>query len=196
MPWFIQQWKGKPGPPQDAGLIVELSRVTADSQLQVRDGRGRLLAETGTRSPGANRTGFLGGLVQVSRLAGATTVLSAPTEDDYPAAALGPDGELIVAYVAFTHGEGYRKPPESARTAQGLGRPGQPDRRRPGDAAGVRGRQVDRPAARHPARPGRLPNGRSRRRLPAATWVFWSANDGENWDLYARSREDGKWSDR
>ena len=39
----------------------------------------------------------------------AATVLSAPTEDDYPSAALGSDGRLYVAYVAFTHGEGFRK---------------------------------------------------------------------------------------
>ena len=52
---------------------------------------------------------FLNGLVQVSRMPNVATILSAPTEDDFPCAALGPDGKLYVAYVAFTHGKDFRR---------------------------------------------------------------------------------------
>jgi len=62
-------------------------------------------------------------------MANSATILSAATEDDFPSAALGPDGSLYVAYVAFTHGKDFRKrmqlpePPEDWDVlADGMGK--------------------------------------------------------------------------
>ena len=70
------------------------------------------------RGNDSTRKGFLKGLVQVSRMANTATIVSAPTEDDYPAAALGPDGRLYVAYVAFTHGQDFQKRLAARRAQQ------------------------------------------------------------------------------
>jgi hypothetical protein len=193
VPWFIQQWKGKPGAPQDAGLVVELRRVTPDSELSFETAQGNFAFKP-AEIPWGGARGFLDGLVQVSRLAGVTTLLSAPTEDDYPSAATGPDGELYVAYVAFTHGEGYRhRPnlPEPPNDWDALAKP-------------TGGDQVLLLVLRDGKWTGPVPvtpPGQDVYRTAAAVngagdlWVFWSASQEDNWDVYARRRFGEKWDE-
>jgi hypothetical protein len=94
----------------DAALLVELSGATAQTRLAFKTAQGDFDFALGEVPWGVTKR-MLNGLVQVARLPNTTTILSAPSEDDYPAATLGPDGKLYVAYVAFTHGKDFAARP-------------------------------------------------------------------------------------
>ena len=180
-------------PLKDGSLLVELSQAVPETQLEFQTEQGQFSFSVGDVPFGTGKR-LLDGLVQVSRVANVATVLSAPTEDDYPAAAIGPDGKLYVAYVAFTHGDGFRNRPPIVEPPKDYG-------------------YLDAPAGGDQVMLLCLEDDQWRGPLPVtspgldvyctamavdgsgAAWVFWSANRQGNWDLFARRMTDGKWSD-
>ncbi len=192
IPWNSQQRKRghKAMPLKDNALLVELTGVTPSAELAFETEQGNFRVLVKDVPFGARKT-FLGGLVEVSRAATSRTIVSAPTEDDFPSAALGPDGKLYVAYVAFTHGEHFRarrrleKPPEDwDLLAEPTG----------GDQVLLLCQEGNRWSGPIPV----TEPGQDVFRTAVAVggqgdvWVFWSANDGGNWDLYARRFPGGK----
>ena len=192
--WFQSQRRpGRTAAPADAALVVEVGEVTLGTELKFETEQGDFSfalkeIELGTASI------FLGGLVEVVRMPNVVTILSAPTEDDYPSAALGADGRLYVAYVAFTHGEGFRRRDPLSAPPDDFAYLSQP----PG------GDQVLLLRLDDDKWTGPLavtPPGQDVYRTATAVdgdggvWVFWSANRDGNWDLYARRRKEDKWSE-
>ena len=198
IPWNTTQRKRghEAMPLQDGALVVELAGASEDTRLEFDTVQGKFgckLAEV----PLGGRKPFMRGLVRLSRMPNTATILSAPTEDDYPSTAVGSaDGvydELHVAYVAFTHGEGFEKRPAINEPPKDYGFLAKPTG---GDQVlllTLRDNKWSGPEAVTP------PNQDVYRTATAVdgrggVWVFWSANVDENWDIYARRREGSKWS--
>jgi len=194
IPWNARQRKRghKAMPLKDGALIIELLDVVPETKLRFETAQGNFRFAL-KDIPLGRRKGFLRGLVQVARAASATTILTAPTEDDYPAAALGPKGELYVAYVAFTHGKGFRKRlplPEPPKDYGVLAQPAG------GDQVLLLRLDGDKWSGPLPL----TPPGQDVYRTAVAVdgtggvWVFWSAGRDGNWDLYARRLGRDSWS--
>ncbi|NQT13650.1 MAG: hypothetical protein HQ582_12935, partial [Planctomycetes bacterium] len=194
IPWNSQQRKRghEAMPLQDGAMLVELADVAADTQLEFETEQGDFRFAVSDVSFGTGKR-FLSGLVEINRVASAATILSAPTEDDYPSAALGPDGRLQVAYVAFTHGEGFRKRPPLVEPPKDFGYLDDPTG---GDQVLLLELDGDEWTGPLPV----TPPGQDVYRTAVAVdgngrvWVFWSANRDGNWDLYARRRNGDQWS--
>lgn len=192
VPWFQQQRKRNEGPPTDAALKIELSQATAETELEFETEQGDFSFTLRDVAWGTTSR-FLGGLAQVDRIANVATILSAPSEDDFPSALVGRDGRLYVAYVAFTHAEDFRRRTPLAEPPEELGHLAQPTG---GDQVLLLRLDGDRwtgPLAVTPAnqdvyRTAIAADGTGR------IWVFWSAGKEGNWDLYARSLTGDKWS--
>jgi hypothetical protein len=126
-------------------------------------------------------------------MASTATVLSAPTEDDYPSAALGPDGKLHVAYVAFTHGKDFRSRSNLPQEPEELDYLTQPTG---GDQVLLLRLDGDRwtgplavtPPGQDVYRTAMTVDGSGR------VWVFWTAKRDGRWDLFARNLEGDKFS--
>jgi len=186
IPWNSQQRKRghKAMPLKDNALLIELGDASARTRCSFETEQGAFSFRLSDIPFGATKP-FLRGLVQVSRAASSVTMLSAPTEDDYPSAALGGDGELFVAYTSFTHGEGYRRRgplPEAPKDLEPLARP------TGGDQVLLLRLDDDQWTDPLPV----TPPGRDVYRTALAVddseraWVFWSENRRGNWDVYAR----------
>ncbi len=188
-------------PIRDAALIVEVADAGPQTRLSFETAEGDFSLALRAMSPG-KQAAFLKGLVQVSRVANAVTILSAPTEDDFPAAAFGPDGKLYVAYVAFTHGKDFRRRPaipEPPKDFAFLAQPAGGDQvlllRLDGDPSAGSGQ------AKWTGPLPVTPPGQDVYRTALAidgkgkAWIFWTAKQGGAWDLYARALEGEAWSD-
>ena len=91
-------------PPQyaDNGVIIWLSGESADSEVKVKTARG----DFSFRLSQAQYGRFLyelGGRVAVDRLPPSWQLTNSPDEEDYPAAAVAPNGDIWLAYLAFQH---------------------------------------------------------------------------------------------
>jgi hypothetical protein len=194
IPWnSVQRRRGYDKMPlEDAALVVELADVEPDSELEFKTRQGNFDLALKDVPFGAMK-GFLGGLARVSRMATATTILSAPTEDDFPAAALGADGKLYVAYVAFTHGKDFRRRQPLAEAPEDLEYLAQPTG---GDQVLLLRLDGDAWSAPLPVTPGGQDVYRTALAVDGSggVWVFWSAGRDGNWDLYARRLKGGEWS--
>ena len=194
IPWNSQQRaRGhKAMPLQDGAIVVELAGTGPDTELKFETAQGDFAVLLRDVPLGAKK-GFKNGLIQISRMANSVIALSAPTEDDYPAAAVGPDGAIYVAYQAFTHGEGFRSRPPIAEPPKDFGYLADPVG---GDQVFLM-KLVD--GAWSSPQPV-TPPGEDVYRTAVAVdgsarvWVFWSANRDENWDIYARALDGDDWS--
>ncbi|MCX7012894.1 MAG: hypothetical protein NTW86_10120, partial [Candidatus Sumerlaeota bacterium] len=135
----------------------------------------------------------LKGLVQISRVPNSARIVSAPTEDDCPAAAYGKDGKLYVAYQSFTHGKDFARAmqlDESMKDFSVLAEP----------TGGDQIFLIRLDGAKWSAPMEVTPPKQDVYRLAMAAdgagkvWVAWSANVGENWDICARGYDGSAWS--
>jgi hypothetical protein len=96
------------------GVVLHLSDVQADATLTIQPAKeGMEKASIALQDVLAGRTQDLwGGKARVRLVTTATPLTSGKTEDDFPAAAYGPDGTLWVAYIS------YRVRDESRRIEQ------------------------------------------------------------------------------
>jgi hypothetical protein len=85
------------------GVVVHLSDIQDDARLSVTTAReGAEKAEVKLKDVLAGRTQELwDGKARVRLVTMATPLTSGTTEDDFPAAAYGPDGTLWVAYISY-----------------------------------------------------------------------------------------------
>lgn len=85
------------------GVVLHLSDIGADASLSLTTTReGAEKAEVKLKEVLAGHTQELwGGKACVRLVTTATPLTSGPTEDDFPAAAYGPDGTLWVAYISY-----------------------------------------------------------------------------------------------
>ncbi len=194
IPWNSQQRKRghKLMPLKDAALIIELEDLRPETSLEFETAQGDFEVALND-VPLGTRKGFFRGLVQVAQMASADIVVSAPTEDDYPSAALAADGTLHVAYVAFNHGTDFAarlqvpEPPEDySMLAQPTG----------GDQillVSLVDNQWTRP---QPVTPPGQDVYRAAVSVDGSgdVWVVWSANRTGRWDIFARRLADGAWS--
>jgi len=92
--------KGRPRM-SPSGVVLTLS-PTSGAQLDVTTAQGKFRVALDELAPG-RPSAFLEGRVLVDRVAPAVQITEGPTEDDFPAAAAGPDGTVWVALVRHTH---------------------------------------------------------------------------------------------
>ena len=76
-------------PLKDGALIIELAGTSVDTELNFETAQGDFGCRLGEVGLGT-RLPFLDGLVKISRMANSAVILSAPSEDDYASAAVGP----------------------------------------------------------------------------------------------------------
>jgi hypothetical protein len=194
-------------PMGDNGLFVTLAGVDkpgAAAKISVTTKQGDFTF-TLNDVPLGKRLKVLDGRAEVQRVPSSSKIISTPAEEDFPAAAVAPDGTVYVAYLAFTHGKGFAVRPtinEPPKEFAFLTEPTGGDqlwlaRFTPGKD-GAAGKWEQPIAVTQPGqdlyKPAVAVDGKGR------VWVFWSSNldsDGKgngNWELMARSFADGEWS--
>ncbi len=191
-PRFLGGAGKKQQPPAENGVLVTLDGAGEDAEVQVTTKQGEFSFKL-SQVPFGTRLMRLQGAADVARIPVSYQLTAGATEEDYPSAAAGPDGTVYVAYVAFTHGKDF-----ALRKPYGEGEPDISNLDQPtgGDRVFVivlRQGQWSEPV---PLTKGGEDiyktavavdgNGRPR--------VFWSAQQGRNFDLYASSLRDGAWS--
>ena len=92
--------------PATVGIVLHLTDIEPDAAvtLEIKDKREKLVVPVQELLAGKARL-LWDGAATVRRLSTATPLVTAKTEDDFPAAAHGPDGTLWVAYISYTRKE-------------------------------------------------------------------------------------------
>ncbi|RMG04475.1 MAG: DUF3604 domain-containing protein [Planctomycetota bacterium] len=185
IPWNTAQRKKGHDllPLRDVALVVDLAEVTPSAELRFTTAQGDFTirpAEVAWGEPVKR----LEGKVRVQRMAVTSTIVSAATEDDFPAAIAADDG-VFVAYTAFTHGKGFETRPQIPEMPKDFGYLATPAG---GDQVLVVrvGRNPTGPVAITPPgsdvfRPTLARDGQGR------LWVAWTQKQSGRWDIFARS---------
>src|SRR5215831_14061083 len=173
------------------GVIVTFRNLTSASEVSVETAQGKFSFRP-VDLPYGKAVKPLEGRVMVDRVTASERIAGSRDEQDYPAAATDREGNVWVAYAQFTPnpkftgirwlGTGETK--NFAELAEPTG----------GDQIMLmkwsRGAWSEAVAVTEKGgdlyKPAVTVDGSGR------VWVFWSANDGGNFDLYARSFEAGK----
>jgi hypothetical protein len=195
--WKIstRQWRAFGAQPQRPvvanGVIVTFRNLTSASDVSVETAQGKFSFRP-SDLPYGKATKLLDGRVMVDRVTAGGRVAGSRDEQDYPAAATDREGNVWVAYAQFTpnpkftgirwSGTGETK--NFAELAEPTG----------GDQIMLmnwsRGAWSEAVAVTEKGgdlyKPAVASDGSGR------VWVFWSANNGGAFDLYARSFEAGK----
>ncbi|MBK7601966.1 MAG: hypothetical protein IPJ07_26965 [Acidobacteria bacterium] len=131
---------------------------------------------------------FLGGRAMVDRVPAATAITKTPDEQDYPAAATDRDGGVWVAYRTFTADPKFRGIRWTLPSDDEIKKFDELKEVNHGDQL-----MLARYANGVWSKPIAITEGRGDLFKPAVAadgservWVFWSANQGGNFDLYAR----------
>ncbi|HID07663.1 MAG TPA: hypothetical protein EYP10_11025 [Armatimonadetes bacterium] len=164
---------------------VQLTAVfdaPADAKVEVTTQQGNFSFIIGKLVYG-KRALFLNGAVAVERVPPTIQITTQPTEDDFPACAMAPDGTVWCAYVAYQHGNPIVSEEVNRGKFDSLVTKGNGDQVRliyfngktwssPMNVTDT-GLDVWRPAV--------AVDGEGN------VWVIWSQNVNGNWDLYARN---------
>ncbi len=180
-------------PMEPNGFVLTFADVAQSTSLEVKSSQGNFTVPVGRLQYGSARRA-LDGNVEFERVPTSRLIVASGTEDAYPCALMGPKGRLCVAYIAFTHGVGFKSrlpittaPSDFAYLAKPTG----------GDQImfmEFHDNQWTTPTAL-------TDEGKDLFGVAMATdgqdrlWVFWSENVEENWDLYAKMRNDDGWSE-
>ncbi len=174
------------------GVLLTFADLTPSSVLEVKTSRGDFSVPVGKLGYGApQRT--LKRQVEFQRVPTSRQIVQAATEDAYPSAVAGPQNRIHVAYIAFTHGEGFQKRPPITSVPQDfsfLGKPTGGDQvmltEFDGNAWSALVALTD--AGGDLFGTATALDGRG------CLWVFWSANVDDNWDIYGKVRTGRRWS--
>ena len=173
------------------GVIIWLTQAEESAQLRVKTAQGEFTVDL-AEIPFGKSVRRLDDRVTVDRVPPAARLTTTPDEQDYPAAAADKNGNLWLACLEFKH-----HPDHDRIRANFRERPPKFDDMK----AAPGGDQVmlkrfsqgawGEPMAITPPggdlyRPAVAVDGSGR------TWVFWSANEKGNFDLWARAVENGK----
>ncbi|MFH1921200.1 MAG: hypothetical protein ABIP48_15130, partial [Planctomycetota bacterium] len=180
-------------PMEPNGIILTLAGLSPSSGLEVSTSRGDFTVPVGKLAYDRPKQA-LDGSVEYQRVPVSRQIVTSPTEDGYPSALSGPEGRLSVAYLAFTHGEGFESRPPIPSPPEDfsfLAKPTGGDRvmftEREGEAWTTPVALTD-PGGDLFGTAVAL-DGQGR------LWAFWSANIKDNWELYGRFRAGKEWSD-
>ena len=162
--------------------ILATLRPEGEAVLEIDTPAGKAairLQDVGFDAPAS----YLDGQITARRLPAATRFAAAASDNDYPAAARGPDGTVWVAYVAYQRGG----EPDMEAAARGDFRTFVPK----GNGDQIRlvkfdGKQWSAPL---PVTEPLLDLWKPTVAVGGAgkVWVAWSQNVGGNWDIYRRS---------
>ncbi len=90
-------------PMNDNGVLVSFADVTGDSRVTVKTAQGDFDFAF-SEIPYGHVLEKLDGAVEVERTGTARQLTTGRTDDDYPAAAVAPDGTIYVAYISYMPG--------------------------------------------------------------------------------------------
>ena len=168
------------------GFIINADDVNESSEFRITTARGDFSFRA-SEIPYGQGVYKLGGRVYIDRIPAAQQLTDTPEEEDYPATANAPNGDVWLTYVQFHHAPDHVKlradPPRSADGFKDLSKP------TGGDQIWVQKFSAgawQQPVAVTDAgndqyRPSVAVDGSNR------AWVFWAENHGSNFDIYARS---------
>ena len=171
------------------GIVAQLSDAQEDSEIQVKSAQGDFSFRL-SQIPFGRPFSALNGMAMVDRIPASTQLTSSPEEQDFPATVMGKDGEVWLSYVEFHHAPNHNElradrtdplsdfQPLAAPTGgdqvfvKRMGGTGEPI------AVTDAGLDLYKTAIAQ--------NGHGR------VWVFWSENQGGNFDIWARPLDQGK----
>ena len=169
------------------GVVVTLDREADDATLEVHTANGDFAVRLGEIPYGTMKR-FLDGKVEADRVPATVQLTKDAQEQDYPAVAAAKDGTVWIAYMEFKHHPDHDKLRNTAKVSDELAaKPG-------GDQILLMrysGGDWSAPIAITPPggdlyRPAVAVDGKGR------PWVFWSANEKGNFDVWARPVENMK----
>ncbi len=169
------------------GVVVLLDGESEDAALNFKTAQGAFAVRL-KDIPFGQRQSLLGGRVIADRVPAWTRITDSPDEQDYPAAVADKSSAIWVAYLEFKHHPEHNKIRNDPGAMEMMtARPG-------GDQLLLKrfaGGKWEAPIALTEGggdlyRPAIAVDGRGR------VWVFWSANEKGNFDLWARPVEKGK----
>jgi hypothetical protein len=184
--------QAKQGPAVVAnGVVVWLAEAEESSRLTVKTTQGEFSVVL-SEIPFGKSVRRLDGRVMLDRLPRTTRLTATPDEQDYPSVAMDKGGDLWLAYIEFKH-----HPEHNRIRANFRERPANFDdmKAAPGGdqvmlrrfSQGAWGEPVAiTPAGGDLYRPAVAVDGAGR------AWVFWSANEKGNFDLWARALDKDK----
>ena len=153
---------GQQMPIGDNGVIITLAGVMPSSEIVIATKSGEVKFKL-SDLPYGKRLLRLEGNLEIERAPAATAIAQTPADEDYPAAVADKDGNVYVAYVAFTRGKDFPGTRETLATPEV--KPRAEDWRRPGVAACPQRRRVGRTDSCEQSGRRRLPaSHRARRR--------------------------------
>ncbi|MCL5745530.1 MAG: hypothetical protein M1541_16670, partial [Acidobacteria bacterium] len=163
------------------GIVISLDGEREDSKLEIRTAQGNFTLSL-SEIPYGTVKSLLGGRVQVDRVPPAARLTSDPEEQDYPAAAAGKDGTVWLAYTEFKHNPNHNRMRNTAKISDDLtAKPGGDQILLKRYARGTWSAPVAiTPPGGDLYRPAIAIDGRGR------AWVFWSAGEKGNFDIWAR----------
>ena len=169
------------------GVVILLSGETEGSSLEVKTPRGTFSVRLSEIPYGKTKSG-LDGKAVAERVPPFERITSDPQEQDQPAAATDSSGNIWLAYLEFKHNPDHDKIRNTPNDFDSL------TAKTGGDQILLRkyanGSWSDAIAITPPGgdlwRPAIAVDGKGR------PWVFWSANDGGNFDVWARVVENGQ----
>lgn len=157
------------------------------AKVTVKTDQGSFAFQFSDLQPGAPKP-FLDGRVEIEALPQSAQLTRGPEDEDFPAAAKSPDGSVWVAYVAYKHAQpvdakaAHETKDFSSLLAQGHGdqvrlmRFDGKNWSQPVDVTGP-GLSVWRPSVAVDSK--------------GVVWVVWSQQEGDNWELRAKSYRSG-----
>ncbi len=84
------------------GVVLHLEHVQPAAKLALKTDKGETAELAVAEALSGKPVELWNGLAAVRRISVATPAVTAKTEDDFPAAAYGPDGTLWLAYISYT----------------------------------------------------------------------------------------------
>ncbi len=170
------------------GVTVTLSKTNSSTEAVVKTTQGEFRFRTAEITYGSKSLKFLGGRAMVDRVPAATAITKTPDDQDYPAAATDRDGGVWVAYLHFTADPKFRGIRWMLPSDDEIKKFDELKEVNHGDQL-----MLARYANGVWSKPIAITEGRGDLFKPAVAadgservWVFWSANQGGNFDLYAR----------
>ncbi|MFQ6131350.1 MAG: hypothetical protein ACE5R4_04885 [Armatimonadota bacterium] len=179
--WRLRSRRPRPRRATAPVRLVAMLDAPQDASVSVSTGRGDFAFRLADLSYAA-QSQFLDGAAAAQRMPLHTQITGSPTEDDFPACAVGSDGTIWCAHLAYHRGNPVNKEEVARGEFGSLVTKGNGDELRlmrfsdrewspPVSLAGP-GADLWRPAVATD-RAGNV-------------WVIWSQNRRGNWDLYAR----------